>query len=147
VIGQYKKSLFVNIIFQSRSVMYDESEVICLSTFGERLSKLRTEKKLSQAELASRLNIAKSTLAMYETDKREPSFETVERIADFFDVKVDYLLGRTDDPSPSDKNGTTDELTSILYYHWDKLSLERKKDAIRLIKALEEEADEENNKK
>ncbi|MGG1531430.1 helix-turn-helix domain-containing protein [Brevibacillus agri] len=74
-----------------------------MGTFGERLSKLRTEKKLSQAELASRLNIAKSTLAMYETDKREPSFETVERIADFFDVQVDYLLGRTCDPSPTTK--------------------------------------------
>lgn len=66
-----------------------------MSTFNQCIKKLREKFSLSQSELASRLNIAKSTLAMYETGKREPNFDTVRRIADFFDVSVDYLLGQT----------------------------------------------------
>ncbi|MBD1371950.1 helix-turn-helix transcriptional regulator [Hazenella sp. IB182357] len=74
-----------------------------MSTFSERLKKLRLKLDLSQSELASRLNIAKSTLAMYETGKREPNFETVRRIADFFDVSLDYLLGQSDYQTPMNK--------------------------------------------
>lgn len=63
-------------------------------TFGERLAELRKKQYLSQSELAKRLNISKSSLAMYETDKRQPNFETQTKIADFFNVTTDYLLGR-----------------------------------------------------
>ena len=65
--------------------------------FGDIMSKLRKEKNLSQQELASRLNISKSSLAMYETNKRQPNFDLVKKIADFFDVTTDYLLGRVDE--------------------------------------------------
>lgn len=67
--------------------------------FGERLSLLRKNKKLSQQELANRLNISKSSLAMYETNKREPNFETVDRLATYFEVTTDYLLGRSNYPT------------------------------------------------
>ena len=63
-----------------------------MDSFGERISKLRLKKGLSQSELADRLSIAKSTLAMYETDKREPSFEITKKIAAFFEVSTDFLL-------------------------------------------------------
>ena len=66
-------------------------------TFGERLAELRKKQGLSQSELAKKLNISKSTLAMYETDKRQPNFETQTKIADFFEVSIDYLLGRSID--------------------------------------------------
>lgn len=66
--------------------------------FGDIISKLRKDKKLSQQELATRLNISKSSLAMYETNKRQPNFDLVNRIADYFDVTADYLLGRVDQP-------------------------------------------------
>lgn len=69
-----------------------------MSTFSDRLKKLREQSNLSQSELASRIDIAKSTLAMYETGKREPKFDTVRRIADFFDVSADYLLGQINEP-------------------------------------------------
>lgn len=71
-----------------------------MAAFSERLKKLREKSGLSQSELATRLNIAKSTLAMYETGKREPNFDMVQRIAEFFDISIDYLLCRTDDPTP-----------------------------------------------
>lgn len=127
-----------------------------MSTFGVRLSKLRTEKKLTQAELANRLNIAKSTLAMYETDKREPSFETVQKIADFFDVKVDYLLGRTNDPSPISEKTEEDldpvekHLTTIMYHDLKQLretAPEKLENAAAYIRFLVKEAAELNKNK
>lgn len=63
---------------------------------GKKISYLRKDRKLSQRELAKDLNIGNSTLAMYELEKREPDFDTLQKIADYFDVSTDYLLGRTD---------------------------------------------------
>jgi len=62
----------------------------------ERLKKLREEKSITQRELARLLQISPSTIAMYETEQRVPPVEILERIADFFNVSVDYLLGRTE---------------------------------------------------
>lgn len=66
-------------------------------SFPQRLKLLREKRGLSQRELARQVNIAPSTLAMYEVGKREPDFEIVARLANFFGVSLDYLLGRTDD--------------------------------------------------
>lgn len=63
--------------------------------YGEILKKLRTEKGLSQKELTDRLTINRSTYARYETSSTQPDFETLSKLADFYDVSVDYLLGRT----------------------------------------------------
>lgn len=63
--------------------------------YGEILKKLRTEKGLSQKELTDRLTINRSTYARYETSSTQPDFETLSKLADFYDVTVDYLLGRT----------------------------------------------------
>ena len=60
---------------------------------GKRLKELRQQKGLTQPELAKRLNISVSSIGMYETDAREPSDEIKTKIADFFNVTVDYLLG------------------------------------------------------
>ena len=61
---------------------------------GERLKELRTQKGLSQAELAKKLNLSKSTISMIEVGSRNPSFEVLELIADFFNVDMAYLLGK-----------------------------------------------------
>lgn len=61
-------------------------------TFGNRLKKLREEKKINQIELSKILNIANSTLSLYENGGREPNYETLTRIADYFKVSTDYLL-------------------------------------------------------
>lgn len=60
------------------------------------LKQLRNERKITQRELATLLNLSPSTIAMYETGQRKPDFQTLQKIADFFDVSTDYLLGRTD---------------------------------------------------
>ncbi|HHV79055.1 MAG TPA: helix-turn-helix transcriptional regulator [Firmicutes bacterium] len=80
--------------------MKERSERVSFVKFASRLKELREAKGFSQRELAKLLVIAPSTLAMYELGQREPDFEIATKIADFFDVSVDYLLGRTDDPRP-----------------------------------------------
>lgn len=70
---------------------------------GERLKELRKEKKLLQKELAYDLNLSQETISLYETNRREPDYTTLIKIADYFNVSVDYLLGRTDIKDPMNK--------------------------------------------
>lgn len=65
-----------------------------MNSLGQNISMLRKKRGLSQAQLAEKLDIGTSTLGMYETDKREPSYETLLNIANFFNKSVDELLGR-----------------------------------------------------
>ena len=67
-----------------------------MSIFNVRLRELRQSKKLSQYELSKFLGISKSSVNMYERGEREPSLETLEIIGDFFNVDLDYLLGKSD---------------------------------------------------
>lgn len=62
-----------------------------------RLKELRKEKSISQRDLANALKLSPSTIAMYEVGQREPDNEILNRIADYFNVTTDYLLGRTDE--------------------------------------------------
>lgn len=62
---------------------------------GEILKMLREERRLSQAKLAEALNISKSAIAMYETDERTPKPEVLEAIADYFNVDMNFLYGKT----------------------------------------------------
>ena len=66
-----------------------------MTTFRDRLKALRVQKGKSQRALAEDLNLSKSAISMYESGTREPDHETTERIADYFNVDVDYLLGRS----------------------------------------------------
>lgn len=62
--------------------------------FNKRLVELRKQKNLSQYELAEQLGFSRGKLANYEQGTRQPDFETLQKIADFFGVSLDYLLGR-----------------------------------------------------
>ena len=66
-----------------------------MANFGSILKNLRTSRGITQGELATRLDVSRSTVGMYETGGREPDFETMEAIADIFNVDMDYLMGRT----------------------------------------------------
>ncbi|WP_153732744.1 helix-turn-helix domain-containing protein [Sporosarcina obsidiansis] len=65
---------------------------------GERLKKLRTESKLTQDELGKKINVTKVSISGYENGNRSPDTETLQKIADTFNVTTDYLLGRSDNP-------------------------------------------------
>lgn len=68
-----------------------------MAKLSQRLKSLRHEAGLSQQELATQLKcVSKSSINMYERGEREPGLETTEAIADFFNVDLDYLYGRTE---------------------------------------------------
>ncbi len=64
--------------------------------FGKRLKILREKHHLSQQELGNKLSLAKQTISGYENGTRKPDQDILVRFADYFEVSVDYLLGRTD---------------------------------------------------
>ena len=61
---------------------------------GKRISSLRKGKNLTQEELAKRIGISRAALSHYEKDRREPDSETLKKFADFYNVSIDFLLGR-----------------------------------------------------
>ena len=72
---------------------------------GERLSELRKDIGLSQGELAERLGLAASTISAYERGVNEPDDETKLRIAELFNISLDYLLGAIDEELPLHRRG------------------------------------------
>lgn len=63
-----------------------------MSTFSDILRQLRTEHGFTQKEIAKHLNISPASYSLYETGKREPKYEILEEIANFFNVSVGYLV-------------------------------------------------------
>lgn len=63
-----------------------------------RIKELRKKKGISQQRLATDLNTTQNTISRYETGEREPGIVELIKMADYFNVSVDYLIGRTDDP-------------------------------------------------
>lgn len=72
---------------------------------GTRITQLRKKNKYTQEVVASHLGIPRSTYSNYESGKREPDLQTINALATFFDVTVDYLTGRTKDPNQSMSGG------------------------------------------
>ena len=64
--------------------------------FGVVLKKLRLRNQMTQKQLADALGVSESRIGMYERCQREPDFEMLEAIADYFNVDMNYLTGRTD---------------------------------------------------
>ena len=68
--------------------------------YTERLKKLREFEKINQTELAKELGISQNTYSQYETGARQPSLEMLIKLAEFYFVSTDYILGLTDNPEP-----------------------------------------------
>lgn len=66
-------------------------------SFAERLKKLRTENGLTQDQLSEKSGLSHACIALLEVEKRSPTAQTLNALADYFGVTTDYLLGRTDD--------------------------------------------------
>lgn len=63
-----------------------------------RLKELREKRKISQVKLAMDLSMNQNSISRYENGTREADYKTLIQFADYFDVSIDYLLGRTDNP-------------------------------------------------
>ncbi|MBR1729257.1 MAG: helix-turn-helix transcriptional regulator [Selenomonadaceae bacterium] len=60
--------------------------------FGSKLRSLREKREIAQGEVARRLNLTNATYCRYEKDVHQPDFDTLKRIANFFEVSIDFLL-------------------------------------------------------
>lgn len=67
--------------------------------FGERLKQLRAVKNLTQKQLAIETETSERGIQNYEMGIRKPAFDVLIALADYFDVSLDYLVGRSDDPT------------------------------------------------
>jgi transcriptional regulator with XRE-family HTH domain len=110
---------------------HDDFGWVGLPMIGERLRKLRKANNLTQEQVAAFLNVAKSTISQYENNINEPDIETIVKLADWYGVTVDQLLGRELYPLPANQQEqapllrerlTLDELE----YLQDSLELYRK---------------------
>ncbi|MCL2696589.1 MAG: helix-turn-helix domain-containing protein [Oscillospiraceae bacterium] len=66
--------------------------------FNEHLKMLRKNKNITQEQFANAVNTSNRAMQNYEQGKRKPPYDTLIEIADFFDVSLDYLVGRCDNP-------------------------------------------------
>jgi transcriptional regulator with XRE-family HTH domain len=134
-------------------------EVIKL-TFADRLKQLRREFNMTQDELAKKINKNRSTVAGYETEGKEPDYDTLLKLSQIFNVSTDYLLGQTDIRNQADEitDAVSDdpelaefweqmknrETLKILFKQTKNLDDKDIKQIIRIIKAIEDEEDREN---
>jgi len=104
--------------------------------FGKKLAELRKQKKMSQYEMAEKLNFSRGKLANYEQGTREPDYETLKFLANFFNVSIDYLLSNSENTVtwvslPKNKNLIKDPELKAWY---EKLS-ENEED-LRMLKEI-----------
>ncbi len=109
---------------------------------GKNIKYLREKNNLSQKEFARILNISNSTLSQYESNVRVPSDDIKIQIADYFNVSLDYLLGRPDPHHIDKEKSKVSELEedfpegiSVLYRANKNLTPEQKEVMLRMIKA------------
>ena len=98
-----------------------------------RIKELREEKNISQLELAKKLNLTQQSISLYEKEEREPSIDVLKNIANFFNVSLDYLLGKSDI-----RNYDEDEKEFRFAFHKETEGMtdEEIKDALRFYKEM-----------
>lgn len=98
-----------------------------------RIKELREEKNISQLELAKKLNLTQQSISLYEKGDREPSIDVLKSIANFFNVSLDYLLGKSDI-----RNYDEDEKEFRFAFHKETEGMtdEEIKDALRFYKEM-----------
>ena len=109
-----------------------------------RIKELREEKNLSQLELAKNLNLTQQSISLYEKGDREPSIDVLKNIANFFNVSLDYLLGKSDI-----RNIDNDEKDFRFAFHKETEGMtdEEIKDALRFYKEMKNKIEGKNNEK
>ena len=82
-----------------------------------RLKELRKTHGVSQEKLSKEISVSRSTVAMWESEKSQPDNNMLQKLADYFNVSVDYILGRTDDmnQNPGEENISFDDFTYAMY--------------------------------
>lgn len=108
-----------------------------MGDFKNVFKNLRIKSGYTQDGLAEAIGISRSAVSMYENGNREPDFETLERIADFFNVDMNYLLGSSTKTTiiQNDYEPSYEDVEQLLARNGKEFSTEQK---MRLIKLLSE---------
>lgn len=117
--------------------------------FKDVLKELRNKKGLSQADLAEKLGFSTGLIGMYESGKRKPSYEALEVLADFFNISIDYLMGKDDksvyylDPDAAElaQEIYDDENKRMLFSATRDISKEDMQFVIDMVERLKRNAD------
>lgn len=100
--------------------------------YNDALKKLRLEKGVSQQKVADYLNITKQAYSLYELGKREPDFETLLKLGEYFEVSTDYLLRGTEEIVDEELSGVDFALQS----ETKTLTEEQKQSVLNYVKFL-----------
>lgn len=109
-------------------------------SFQDVFKQLRTEKGLSQDKIAEELDVSSSLVSKWENNQSTPAPEMLEYIADYFNISVDYLIGRSKFRNLELDNS---ELDNILFSKTKELSDEDKKVILSVINAIKKDIDTE----
>lgn len=101
---------------------------------GERLRELRLRRKISQEEVARHIGITRSAYSHYEINNRQPVYETLIKLAAYFDVSLDYIIGGSG-PNAKAELAVTSDTREILFL-FQHMSQEQRKKTITLITDL-----------
>lgn len=109
-----------------------------MPTFGERLRNLRLEKGMTQEELASSFNLHKTRISQYELNKRQADDDMKKKLADFFNVSLDYLMGSTDIKESADSILRSSDITIALHsnHDYDELPDEARQEIANFIEYI-----------
>lgn len=91
-----------------------------MPTFSERLSELIASRNLTKRALANGIGVSERLIQYYITGEKKPNLDTVENMADFFEVSIDYLTGRSDDPTPPTREADKPEVdpADAAFFQW-----------------------------
>lgn len=105
-------------------------------SFAEKLKALRSEKKVTQKQLAELLGVGRPTIAGYETKGKQPDFDKVIEIAEYFNVSIDYLLGISPIRNPYNNNlmNQTESDNNIDITGLPKEDIDKVKEYVDLLK-------------
>lgn len=126
-----------------------------METFSERLRQLRKDNNITLKELAKEIEVTDATLSRYQNDVRKPNIDIIIKIANYFEVSIDYLLGKSNEPKTAeeikkslsddpnirkfiDKINTRNDLKTLVHMVQNKNTKEIKQ-IINVIEALDRE--------
>lgn len=102
-----------------------------MTTVGERVKQLRKEKHITTVQLAQDIGVTSNAVSQWENDKRRPNFEMMCKLADYFKVDMDYLIGASDIRSAAllkaiaDSNLSDKEISIIINYRNADLNIQK----------------------
>ena len=119
-----------------------------MSVLGNRLKKLRERYNLTQERAGEIFGLTKYQIHRYESGTSNPDPDIINKFADYYGVSADYLLGRTDDPNPSESDGIPEELKDpslgLFFKELAEAPEERREQLLKIWEILKSEGDRNN---